>query len=528
MSRPSHPPEGTGDRSRGQRPDRSHRSPGSATGRPRGRPGYQPRHARRGPSAGARRRRRARVLIGLGVLAVLAVGTVAAGAGYLWYRYSQIGREHLALPEAAVDGPKNYLIVGSDDREVISSDADDADAYMGEGYEPSGRRSDTIMVLRVDAAADEISLLSFPRDLWVPIAGTGYSEKINAAYNGGPQRLVDTIQENFDIDVHHYVEIDFASFKGIVQAVGGVPMYFDRPMRDQHSGLHVEAAGCTTLDGDQALGFARSRYLEYQTDRGSWASDGTGDLGRVNRQQVFLRRMIDRAAGKVGDLDVRAMNDILSSTADNLKVDAGMDIGQMIELARHFASFRGDDLVSYTLPVEEWTGPGGAAALKLDVVAATPILNVFRGLPPGTVTPEMVLVTVENGSGINGQAGVAGEALAALGFQVAGTGNAEQVVSRTTVRYAPGAEGQAVEVAKHLPAGTTLQADALLDPGEVAVVTGPEFTAASVSVAEVAVEAPPGTDTTSTAPILPGSSNPNVIDEPIGVVPADDPAAACV
>jgi LCP family protein required for cell wall assembly len=505
MSRPSSPPEGAG-----------------------GSRGYTPRHARPNASAAVRRRRRGRVLLGLGILTVLAVGAVVAGAGYVWYRYNQIGREDLALPEAAADGAKNYLIVGSDDREVINSDDPDADAYL-DGYEPSGHRSDTIMVLRVDAATEEISLISFPRDLWVPIAGTDYSEKINAAYNGGPQRLIDTIHQNFDIDIHHYVEIDFASFKGIVEAVGGVPMYFDRPMRDEHSGLYVDEAGCITLDGDQALGFARSRYLEYQTDSGSWATDGTGDLGRVNRQQLFLRRIIDRAAGSVGDLDVRAMNDILSSTADNLKVDTGMDIGQMIELARHFGSFRGNDLVSYTLPVEEWTGPGGAAAFKLDQVAATPILNVFRGVPPGTVTPEMVAVSIENGSGINGQAGVASEALSALGFQVSGTGNAEEVVSRTVVRYAPGAEGQAVEVAKHLPAGTTLQADPLLEAGQVAVVTGPEFTAGSVSVAEVPVEAPPGTDTASSvAPTEASSHNPDVIDEPIGIVPEDDPAAACV
>lgn len=232
-------------------------------------------------------------------------------------------------------------------------------------------------------------MVSFPRDLWVPIAGTDYSEKINAAYNGGAQRLVDTIKQNFGIDIHHYVEIDMSSFQGIVDAVDGVPMYFDTPMRDTHTGLQVDSTGCVTLDGGQAIAFVRSRYLQYKDSDGDWLQDGTGDLGRINRQQVFMRKIIDRAVGRVADFDILAANEILSSTAEHLKVDSSMDIEQMIQLGKRFADFRGDSMVTHTLPVIEGHH-GDAFSFSLDDAGARPILDIFRGVaddPTSSTSP---------------------------------------------------------------------------------------------------------------------------------------------
>ena len=97
------------------------------------------------------------------------------------------------------------------------------------------------MIMRVDPTNDSVNLLSLPRDLWVPIADTGESQRINTAYSAddGPQRLIDTIQQDFGIPINHYLEVDFAGFKGVVDAIGGVPMYFDSPMRDDNSGLNI-------------------------------------------------------------------------------------------------------------------------------------------------------------------------------------------------------------------------------------------------------------------------------------------------
>src|SRR5690606_2660694 len=98
--------------------------------------------------------------------------------------------------------------------------------------EVGGTRSDTIIVARVDPESTHVDMVSFPRDLWVPIPGHGES-RINSAYGYGRQVLIDTISENFGIDIHHYIEIDFTGFQRLVDAVGGVPVWLDTTYRDR-------------------------------------------------------------------------------------------------------------------------------------------------------------------------------------------------------------------------------------------------------------------------------------------------------
>lgn len=449
---------------------------------------------------------------------VIAAGVVSYG----WWRWNQIGREDLALA-ASMDGPQNFLIVGSDTRTVVEGDEDDpnADAFItSEDDVNAGQRSDTIMVVRVDPDAHTIDMISFPRDLWVEVPGTGGHERINTAYGleGGPQRLVDTIKQNFGIDVNHYVEVDFRSFKGVVDAVDGVPMYFDREMRDTHSGLVVENTGCVTLDGDQALAFSRARNLQYfDQKKGIWVTDPTADLGRISRQQEFIRKMIDQAASTTKGFDIKAVNDIIGSTADNVTIDSGLDFDDFVGLAKDFKSFTGDQIVTHSLPVEQYTTPGGAAVLKLEDGAAEPVLNVFRGLPPGEVRPEpsSITVAVRNGSGTAGQAGEASRGLASVGFEVDGTGDASSNVSRTVVRYAPGSAVQANEVLAHLSAGGTLTKDETLDDGEIVLITGTDFK----GVSEQALEVPPVVDDSSSTSTTSTTADPNVIADSVGVVP---------
>ncbi len=426
----------------------------------------------------ARRTWRQRVLLGLGVVAVVAVVAVAAGAGYSWWRYSQIDRQALDLREAGLDEPVNYLIVGSDSREVVAEDDPNASAFL-EAEDTSGRRSDTIMIARVDAEARTIDLVSFPRDLWIPISGTDGNERINTAYAiGGAQQLVDTIKDDFGIDINHYVEIDFRSFKDIVGAIDGVPMYFDQPMRDRNSGLYVDEPGCVTLDGDQALAFARARHLETWTEDDGWDYDGTGDLGRVTRQQVFVREVLDRATDKAVSLDFRSANSLMTATVQNLSIDDDMGIDDLWTLGQQFREFTGDQLVTHNLPVIDDRTAGGASVLKLDQPAADRVLAVFRGQDPATVPmidPSTVTLTIENGSGIGGQASEAEAAFEDLGFVVAATGNADEPARSTIVRYAAGQREVAEAVASHLT-GVTFEEDATLDAGEVVVVTGRNFT----------------------------------------------------
>src|SRR5688572_18449237 len=181
----------------------------------------------------------------------------------------------------------NVLLVGSDSRKNISKA--EAKAF-GSSKQVGGERSDTIIVLHVDPEAEKAAMLSIPRDLFVPIAGTNRSNKINSAFDGGPARLIATIRNALGIEIDHYVQVDFNGFRGIVNAVDGVKMYFSAPARDRYTGLNVSKAGCIELDGERALQFVRSRHYQHY-ESGRWRLDGSGDIGRVNRQQDFLQRV---------------------------------------------------------------------------------------------------------------------------------------------------------------------------------------------------------------------------------------------
>ena len=127
------------------------------------------------------------------------------------------------------------------------------------------------MMWRVNPATSQVAVLSFPRDLWVTIAGRSSQQRINAAYErDNPQQLIDTIYQNFFIPTDHFVQVDFCAFKTLVDAVDGVTVPFATPVSDPTTGLYVPEAGCFTFNGDHALAYVRSRHLEYQTLDGEW------------------------------------------------------------------------------------------------------------------------------------------------------------------------------------------------------------------------------------------------------------------
>ncbi len=184
--------------------------------------------------------------------------------GYGWYRYNQIGRKDLALAES-VGGVQNFLIVGSDSRAVIDESDPNASAYLNApGVDGSGQRSDTIMIARVDPdAKTRRPGVVPPRPVGADHAVGGaradqHRLQRDDAEQDGAQRLIDTIKADFGIDINHYVEVDFASFKGVVDAVGGVPMYFDTAIRDRHTGFYQYRARLPDADGEQALDLSRS------------------------------------------------------------------------------------------------------------------------------------------------------------------------------------------------------------------------------------------------------------------------------
>ena len=330
-----------------------------------------------------RRSGRQRLILSLGVLSVMGCLAAVAFIGWQAWKLDQIEREDVDLVRATEEQPQNWLIVGSDSRDVVAKDDPNAAVFHGPD-EPGGERSDTIMIVRFDPKGNQLDILSLQRDLWVEIARTGQKERINTAYSyeDGPQRLIDTIKLNFGIDINHYAEINFASFEGIVEAVGGVPMYFDQPLLDDYSGLVISETGCQTLNGQQALAFARSRHLRY-SDGLQWRDDPSGDLGRISRQQFFMRRMMDQVAAKAFS-DPLVTNDLISVAQEYIKLDDDSEITKVMAMGQRMGQFEGDSIRSWTLPTTPFTTEARAAVLELDPAGSQPVLDRFRGLADDT------------------------------------------------------------------------------------------------------------------------------------------------
>jgi len=508
---------------------------------------------RSSPSRALGRRRRTwkqRTALSVGVVVSVMAVTAAAVFGYGTWKLRSIDRTSVALDDVASGGPRNYLIVGSDTR--ASGDPNDPAAKVD--HQPL---ADTIMVLRVDPSTQTARMLSLPRDLWVHIAGTEKEGRINAAYAAGPQNLIDTLRAELDIPINHYLEVDFHGFQEVVSAIGGVPMWFDRAMRDNNSGLDVLHPGCTTLDGYGALAFARARHLQYW-EQGGFRYDGTGDLGRISRQQIFLRRVISRAKSK-GLQNPLTLKRLVDVGAANVTIDDSLKVRELLSLAKRFNDFDPDELLTYTLPTSPRTTSGGAKVEDLDTAAAQPLLDMFRDSPqpgseadPSTSTstteltlemlakPASVSVQVFNSAGRDGLAVDAADRLVALGFEVPKWGNGvdagHESESHSVVRFGAGpeAETQARTVASWVASGADVVSDPTLADGTVALFLGQDFSELAKPTAVAPAPATddggqvggsaPGTSTpesttvpTTTTTTIPPSS------EVVGMVPPGDP-----
>lgn len=417
-----------------------------------------------------------RLVLATGAAVVVVCSATAVAAGYFGFRFSQIDRvDDIEIAAAAAGEPANFLLVGTDSREGLDPDDPDSGGFLGDGATGCDC-TDTIMLLRVDPQEQTAQILSFPRDLWLPISGTGETGRINSAHAHGAQTLIDTIQDNFGLTVNHYVEIDFVGFERLVDAVGGIPMWFEAPLRDKHTGLSITEAECQVLDGEQARRFVRSRYLEYQDEDGDWHKDPTADLGRITRQQIFIRRAISKAVSK-GLTNPVTLNELVSAGVDNVRLDEHLDAGDLVALGRQFASFDANELVGYSIPSEGYTTSGGAAVQLPLMREAEPILNIFRGLPPGTISPQSIDLTVLNGTGVEGRAANAAGALAEVGFVVEDVDTYDDpTVGRTTAFYGDGGEAAARRVARHITGGAALVYDPDVDKNEVVLVIGHDFT----------------------------------------------------
>jgi LCP family protein required for cell wall assembly len=276
----------------------------------------------------------------------------------------------LSAPSA---GFENYLLVGSDSRE--GADPSDPDfATMGNEGDISGRRSDTLMVFHYDYATGAGALMSFPRDLWVRIGDGENTARINTAYQEGTDVLVRTMQSNFNIPIHHYLEINFQGFKGLVDAIGGVQICVQFPSRDKKTGLYM-TPGCNTLDGVEALAFARSRYFETKIDN-EWKIDGSSDIGRGKRQRKFIAAMLNSGLTRVlsNPFTVASAFDGVTGA---IITDSNLDLAEFAKKMRPAAK---GDISRFSLDVYSDTIAGNSILRLGDGSAA--VLAFFGGLGP--------------------------------------------------------------------------------------------------------------------------------------------------
>ena len=406
------------------------------------------------------------------IAVVLMTGLIAGAYAEAANKVSKV--EKADIDTSVLQAGGNFLLIGSDSRAFVKN-AQEA-SHFGSAQQQTGQRSDTIMVAHIDDKTGTALLVSFPRDLWVAIPGMGHA-KINAAFNAGPQRVIETIESNFDIPISHYLQVDFAGFREMVNRLGSIPIYFPAPARDSYSGLNITKAGCVQLNGDQALAFVRSRYYQSFVD-GKWKSDPTSDLGRIQRQQYFLRTLAQETLHAATSSPWKA-GSLLDSMLNDLQRDPKLGLSSLRGLA--YAFHKPGGVETQTLPVNRHFF-NGQDALELDSAKAAPLLARLRGIgnpsngngsgkPVKAVDPSTIHVAVENGSGRTGLGARAHDALRGLGFATVGAAtNADRSdYAVTEVRYKSNAKdkaqfllsklggiGKSVELKGEAPAGADI------------------------------------------------------------------------
>ena len=451
----------------------------------------------------------------------LLVCAVLVGAGVFWvnrmidHEIARIPRVALTTSTSSSEGT-NILIVGSDSRDFVNNDTDQS--AFGTPADTGLAKSDTMMVLHANGA--QSYAVSFPRDTWVDMPGGGQA-RINAARNDGPQAVVDTLQQNFDVPIDHYIEVDFVTFQGLVDAVGGVTLYVPNPLRDTFTGLNIAGTfpfSCATLDGGQALAYVRSRHLE-ELREGRWRDiSGLADLDRITRQQEFVKLLGRVAINRALD-DPRIAPDMADKVIPNLTADAGFDRSAFDAIARSLLALRGngDGLQFATLPTTEAKRDGGNSVQIVDETAAAPLLGRLRGdiavepppdaasddstasAAPAGLRPSDVRVNVLNGSQVTGAAGRTLNEFVNRGFVDGTVGNDSRgTVARTEVRARAADAAKAQLVASYV-AGAEIVVDNSLS-GDVVVVVGKNFTKVAPVASTDSGSAAPETTVTTLAP----------------------------
>jgi LCP family protein required for cell wall assembly len=319
-----------------------------------------------------RPRRLGRIL--LIVLAILTTIGLFVG-GYAFYTVNSVDNKLKrddpfagitgGRPPKTVDGALNILVLGSDSRDGAAYNPNDPSSAKGN---VKGERSDSIMLVHIPADHTKAQIISIPRDMYVFVpeykGEGGRKAKINAAYAWGGATLTTMTVERFTgVHIDHVAKIDFNGFKKMTDAVGGVTVYVNETTYDKRS-KRTFKKGYNKLNGDQALDYVRQRY-----------GLPRGDFDRVQRQQIFMRALLQKATDTGTLTNLPKLKKFLDATADAVTVDDGFQLSDMV---LQFRKLRPSDLTFITTPNRGSDNIGGQSVVVSDKEKAAALFEAVN------------------------------------------------------------------------------------------------------------------------------------------------------
>ena len=294
---------------------------------------------------------------------LVTLSLVLAGTAFGWALYLNHELGNVPKFESDLDRPGrparvsgdsvNFLLVGVDDGHGA-----DLREMLGSGeWTPGVFRSDTIMVLHLNEDRSAAQLVSIPRDSYVPVEGYG-TTKVNASFSyGGPNLLAKTVEDYTGIYLDHIAVIDLEGFAGVTKVIGGVDVYVPETVTNTVSD-YSWTKGTHHLEGDEALRYVRQRY----------GLPG-GDFDRIQRQQNFLRSVLDKVVTKGVLANPFKLTNLVQELGSLLVVDEEFSAGTMRSMAMSSRSVRPRDIRFVTVPYVGTATIDGASVVKLDRTA---------------------------------------------------------------------------------------------------------------------------------------------------------------
>lgn len=410
--------------------------------------------------------------------AATALAIIVSLGGYGWYQ-GIVGNITTTQVDTtwdrptSVEGVMNLLIIGSDVRSGENANYGEAE----------GERPDTMLIASINVDNGAATLVNLPRDLVVDLpaceAVEGYegmsahSGMVNSAMTfGGIGCQWQAVEQVTGVHLDHFVMMDFTGFKDMVDAIGGVEMCIPEPVDDPKAHLVLDA-GLQTLDGEDSLGFVRSRYAQ---------GDG-GDLSRIDRQQEFMGAMLRQVLSSEVMSSPVTITNFLGAVTDSVSTDEELTVDTMADLAISMREVDLQRIQFVTVPNGQHPADPNRLVMSDAAPALFEAINSGADLSGGedeeeapddsageaeTPSPSDVSVQIYNNAGVDGLALEVQAVLVGEGYTVTGTGNpVERFPELTTVYHATGEEAAAEMLAGSLESAVVEEAPGLAQTLEV-------------------------------------------------------------